>query len=214
MKRVLIALAIICCGMKPASATGIKIYIGTAEHEEKQSSRFFLQLIVCNNLPDTIFVRREDLDNVYPMITADVSDITDEGTFILLNNVTNLLTEKDELVKLSREVQPEKFDNTLNKQRDFYEENNKLPQKEVNGIKYYVFPPNKCITINSVTQTPIFEFLKLHNINEQQQQLAEAYLTTHISYFTPQDKNLRRELLISRSSEELKKCVFISKKKK
>lgn len=214
MKRIIQALAILCFGIQSANATGIKLYIGTAVYEEKQTTRFFLQLIVCNNLSDTIYIKRDDLDNVYPRVTTDVSEINDGGTYYLLNNITNLLTDRDELIKLSGGAPQERFENTLNKQRNLYEENNKLQQTELNGIKYYIFAPNKCITINAVTQTPVIEFLKLHNVNEQQQQQAETYLTTLISYFTYHDKTMRRELLISRSSEELKKCIFINNKKK
>lgn len=191
-----------------ANARGLKLYIGTVEKQETQYTRFFLQLIVCNNTHDTVFIEKQSLENLYPIITDDVSEIGDGGSFFLINNVTNLITDNNDLMKLTQGAPPEVFDRTLSMEKKQSEENAKLPKQTKNNIEYYVFAPNKCLTINSMSQGTILEFLKLHDVTEEQQKQAKVNLAFPVNYHSAMDKTKRTELLISRESDALKKCVF------
>jgi|GEM_PF-6901241 len=209
MKKIVLAFIMLLSGFYSADAIGIKLYIGSAEHDEKQSTKFFLQLVVCNNNSDTLYIKRDDLDNIYPKVTTDASIIGDGGSYFLLNNVTNIITDQDRMLKMVTKQMEQKFEETTAKQHELYAENNKLPQKEIKGVKYYVFAPNKCLTINSVTQSADYEFLKLVDVTAEQKKLAEVYLTLGVWYQTFHDNTMRSDLLIARPSDDLKKCVFL-----
>lgn len=214
MKAIITSIALLISVAASAQGTGIKLYIGAAETEEKQKSRYFLQLVVCNNLSDTICIKRDDLDNILTRITADVSQIHDGGCFYLINNVPDIITDFKVLAELAREQQPEEqFNETTIRQRKQFDDNNKLPQKEVNGTKYYLFEPQKCLTINSLTQTAPLEFLKLKRVSDSNFSRSEVYLTVPLNYFSYADKIHRQIVLISRASEDLKKCIGAGAKK-
>ncbi len=212
MKKIVLLLVIILSSFISADAIGIKLYVGSAKFDDKQSTKFFLQLIVCNNNEDTLYIKRDDLDNIYPRLTTDVSVIADGGSYFLLNNVTNLVTDKDRMLKMVTDRIEGQYEQTTEMQHKLYAENNKLPQRTMNGIKYYVFAPNKCLTVNCVTQTAVYEFLKLADVTEEQQKPVEVYLTLGIWYHTFLDDTKRSDLLIARPSEDLKKCVFLNNK--
>ncbi|MCB0696474.1 MAG: hypothetical protein KDC07_03870 [Chitinophagaceae bacterium] len=212
MKKTILALLLFIGCISNARAMGIKLYIGSAETEANQSSRFFLQLVVCNNNTDTIYIRRDDLDNIYPRVTLDASVIGDGGSYYLLNNVTRLIEEPDRMRELVGKHPAQHFEATTTHQKELYEENNKLPQKEVRGEKYYVIAPNKCLTVNSVTQSAIFELVKLEDLTKQEKEVAEVYLTLPVWYQTYTDETRRLDLLIARSSDDLKKCIFVHNK--
>lgn len=214
MKKIILSLIILFCGINLVLAGGIKLYVGAAEYDEKEPTRLFLQLVVCNNNSDTMYIKRDDLDIIYPKVNTDVSVIGDGGSFYLLNNITNLVTDDDRLFKMVTDHMQNNPEQTTDIQKKLYEENNKLPQKEIRGIKYYVFAPNKCLTINTVTQSALLEFMKLADVTAEQWEQAEVYLTTSVWYHSYHDSTPRSELLIARSSEDLKECVFVYNTKK
>lgn len=213
MKKILLALVIIFSGINSAQATGLKLYVGAAEYDEA-SGWFFLQLVVCNNTSDTVYIKRDDLDMIYPKVTTDASIIGDGGSFFLLSNVTNLITDNDRLFKLVTDHMQQNQQQSPAIQHKLYEDNNKVSQKEIRGVKYYVFAPNKCLTINTLTQTASLDFMKLADVSPEQWEAAEVFLTTMVWHHSYHDSTPRSALLIARSSEDLKKCVFIHNKKK
>lgn len=214
MKAIITSIALLISFAASAQGSGIKLYIGAAETEEKQKSRYFLQLVVCNNMSDTAYIERDDLDNIFARITTDASEINDGDHFYLINNVHEIITDQQELLTLSGKNPPvEQFNETIIRQRKDFEDNNKLPQKEVNGNKYYTVAPGKCVTIKALTQTLPLEFLKLHKVSNQAFGKADVYLALPIHYFTHRDSTKRSTLLISRASEDLKKCIGAGAKK-
>lgn len=193
-------------------AQELKMYIGTAEKHKTQYTRFFMSLIVCNNSEDTVYIEREDLDNLYPRVTNDVSIIDDRGSYFLVGNIPVLITDNDKLMELTKGAPPEVFDRTLSMEKKLYEENNQLPQVEVKEKKYYVFAPKKCLSINTMSQETKLELLKLHDVTEKEAEVATAHLTIPVTYYTAKDDTKRHKLLISRTSDDLKKCLLTAAK--
>lgn len=195
-------------------ANGLKLYIGTAEKQETQSTKHYIQFILCNNYLDTTYVKRADVDILFTKLTTDASVITDGGTYYLVNNVTNIITDEERMNEVYVASGKEEFDRTLINEKKQFKQNNELPQIKVGGEAYYIIAPNKCLTIGNTSTIMIKEVLKLHDLSEQEKKDMEVYYTTKVRYHTDKEKNDRQELLITRPSEDLKKILLAGHKKK
>ena len=206
--RCSVLLAILIVMTVSAKADGLKLYIGSAEKQETQSTRHYIQFILCNNYLDTVYVKKSDLDNLFPRITTDASEVTSGGTFYLINHAINLITDKKRMDEVYVASGTEVFDRTLKKEKQQFEENNKLPNVDINGEAYYVVAPSKCLTIHNLSLIPIKEVLKLWDLTDSEKNLMEVYYTTKVKYHSAADKNDRSELLIARPSDDLKKILL------
>lgn len=217
MKRVIIialTLAMMGC-MASVKAIGVKLYVGSVEiAAEDTRATYYLQLVLCNNMADTIYIPAQQVERVQPSITSDVSLLTEGGSYTMLTNVPGLVNDMNELS--SEMPSPGKYKapviTELDKKR--LAENALLPHKEMNGVSCYVFAPNQCLTVNSLMLTLPPEFLKLNKITAQEADQMEAYLVMPVEYFTNRNTTGKDVLLISRASEDLKNNILVSAGKK
>lgn len=213
MKKVLIAIILLCVVAK-AKAIGIKLYIGSAEMVEGTTTAYNLQLVVCNNTTDTIYIPEQQLERVQPTITNDISQITEGGSYMMLNNVPSLVTDMNELRKGINK--PDKYRQPtvtgLDKKR--IAENSQLQKVDVAGASCYMFAPAQCVTIHCLVLTFPPEFLKLGKLPEQQTAQMEAYLVMPVEYFSTRYPAGKGTILISRSSDDLKNHILKSAEKK
>lgn len=205
MKKMLLVLALmvnVC-----AQGAGLKLYVGVAENVAGNMSNMKLQLVICNNMSDTVYLQRNQVDILYPRVTVEVPDITDGGAFFLVTNITKVITDNTRLFKLAG--QQKAYDPSRASEMYAYTALNKeLPQREIENVAYYIIAPNKCLTINCAMQSASLDYLKLSDATNKEIEHAQAYLTLPVYYFTYSDTTKRKEILISRSSDDLKKCIF------
>lgn len=206
--RSLLFLIITLCIYNITSAQDLKLYIGSAEKQKTQSTRHYIQFVLCNNFLDTVYVNRKDIDNLFPKLTTDIAEATDGGTYYLVNNVINLITDTKRMDEVYVASGKEVFDVTLKREREQYEENNELPQIKEGKDIYYKLAPNKCLTINNLSTIMIKEVLKLHDISDEERQHMQAYYTTNVRYYLSKDKVRRSQVLIARHSDDLKKLLL------
>lgn len=206
MKKLLLLLTIIA-NTAFAQSAQLKIYVGEAEQADKNTC-FFLKLIVCNNSHDTVFVKRADLDNIYPQLSNDFSVLDDGGSYYLVNNIGEIITDVHERIALSNDAPLDIEKRSLDMQQKKKKLNDELPQIKLDDYYYYVFAPKKCLTINSYTQTALLEFLKLYNLTPAEKERLEIYLSLPAKYYTAKDSIIRHKILVARPSDELKKHVL------
>lgn len=194
-------------------AGGVKFYVGSSNNSSHYSNHYFMELIVCNNTIDTVFIKREDLDNLYPTVTNDVSNIVDGGSRFLVTNVDEL-AEADAAAMFDNDPDGTDADreDMFKKQASAKEENNSLRQINIKDEQYYVILPNKCITVNSYSQSGRQEISKLRDVKEQDVEKLKVYYVVPVWMSNSKDHIYKRELLISRESKALKKCLFYKKK--
>ena len=195
-----------------ASAVGVKIYVGSADNSTHMHNHFFMQLIVCNNTIDTVFIRREDLDYLYPQVTNDVAQLVDGGSQILVTNLDELV-EPDQagVFNLDPDGTDKDRDEMEKKKGVGIQKNDAIAQRIIEKQKYYVIPPQKCITVNSYTQLGRHEISRLRELSETDREQLKAYLGVPVWLTSSSDFIQHRELLISRKSKALKKCLLFSK---
>ncbi len=198
-----------------ASAVGVKIYVGSSYNSTHMNNHYFMELILCNNTVDTLFIRRDDVDNLYPAVTNDASEVSDEGSKVLLTNIDKLEdpdqagvfdispdgTEKDQL-------------DMVTKQAAGKEKNQALKQRKINNQMYYVILPQKCITVNSFAQIGRHELSKLRSLSAAEKEKSKAYFVVPVFLMYSSDYIQHRKNLVSRKSEALKKCLFYESNKK
>lgn len=206
MRKYLLAMCAVIMSVSLYGQT-IKLYVGAAERLETAYSKYYLQLIICNNLRDTVFIKRSDIDKLFPKVTNDVSEIGDHGSFYLLTNVREIETDMAELSKIPGRPE-ESFTGEYEKGQEMYKENTALMQVKQDSEDWYVFAPGKCLNINCIAQVPLLEFLKMHEATSTEVAGAKVYLSFPVWYYTHRDTIKRKKLLISRESDDLKKCVF------
>lgn len=212
---IIIALALVMGCMGSVKAIGIKLYVGSVSiAAEDTKATYYLQLVLCNNMADTIYIPAQQVERLQPSITSDVSLLTEGGSYTMLTNVPGLVNDMNELSSVI--PSPGKYKapviTELDKKR--LAENALLPHKEMNGVSCYVFAPNQCLTIHSLMLTFPPEFLKLGKITTQEADQVEAYLVMPVEYFTNRNTTGKDVLLISRASEDLKNNILVSAGKK
>lgn len=192
-----------------ARAIGVKMYIGTVEKIDGINQHYKLQLIVCNNRPDTLYISRKHLEMIFPSVSNDLSDIVDGKSYLFMNYVPNLMTDQNELLHLTLPPDRHAASQAQSLDAELATLNDAIPQKEIDGEKYFVFEPNKCITLNSMVQVAMLELFKLINVPKEQEQEIEINLVTPVNFFrNSETKNANSMLLISRGSDELKNALL------
>lgn len=198
-----------------AKGIGIKLYIGSVEIVTKDyKAAHYLQLVVCNNTMDTVYIPRHHLEHVQPSLTSDVSMLTDGGAFLMLSNVPGMINDMavvgNDLKEPPRFLPPPVTE--LDKARK--EKNNLLPGRKFAETDCFVFAPGSCLTINSLMLSFPGGFLRLEKVNELQQQQMETNLVMPVEYYSNRNATGRNVILISRSSEDLKSIVLEAAGKK
>lgn len=211
MKKVFLAIGFLL-SVVSVHAQNIKLYIADAENGPYYQNNIFMQAIVCNNTYDTIFVRRQDLDNIYPAITNDASVIVDGGSKLFISNAKEIPENTMNLVSNIPERHNEDMKEMQSRQQRQRQANEKLEQIMSGGQIYFVIAPQKCITLSSTLQVLDTELLKLYNLDKEEQKNIDVYLTIPLTYYTDKDKSLAHKQLISRSSSALQKAVLVYNK--
>jgi hypothetical protein len=210
MKKLLLAACLLAATVT-AKAINLSLYIGAAQNADKVHPKYDLQLVICNNQPDTVFIKRDDLDMIYPNLTNDPSELSSGTAFYFCNNAPRVITDVQQLKKLTRSEHWSNryYDAYMN--RKLAKENDKLPQVNVVGNMYYAIAPGKCITLNSLAQSLTSQLIKLKEIDKENDGGMQVNLSVPIRYFTSQDKHISHMLLIARQSDELKACLLKTK---
>lgn len=204
MKKMMLSAFILLMGTFTSKAIDIKLYIATVERTEGVYPRYNLQLVICNNLPDTVYIKRDDLEMIYPQVTNDLSEINNGGSFYFIHNVRNMITDMTELRKHTIEPDWRTGSHERGMRKELAQENNKLAQKNVQGSNYYMIMPNKCITLYSYAQSVPVQLFKLHNVDKDNDSGMMVNLVVPVKYFTSRDNHVTGTLLISRDSDDMK----------
>src|SRR5690606_23128069 len=133
----------------------------SVEKEDVMVPRYQLKLIICNNQPDTIYVRRDNIDMIFPVLTDDIAEIADGRSFIYVNNADSFISKPGELRKITVDADWSFFSQEQNLSIVKQEENNEKPQFSRQGNIYYKIAPEKCITVNAMIQSIPAELFKL-----------------------------------------------------
>ena len=210
--RFLFLLVIAIASTTSSFAVGVKLYVGSSYNSTHMNNHYLMELIVCNNTLDTIFIKREDLDNLYPSITDDAAVIVDGGSRFFVTNTTEMIgPDPAKLFDIDPDGTNEDRDEVMAKRTERRKENDALKQRKINNHVYYILAPQKCITVNSYSQTGRQELSKLWGIKEENKEQIKVYYTVPVWMCSSKDYVQRRELLISRESKALKKCLFYKK---
>lgn len=206
-KKTLLALAIILF-YAASNAQDLKLYVATVDPMSYKGTNFLTQIIVCNNYRDTLYVKMDDLNTIRPHVTNDLSTIVDGGSRFLVTGTDNMEQDVSVLAKtIIKEIDTEK-DKKEVKINKFENENYKLPFVNRDGEKYYAIYPMKCLTINANAKFMDIELARLHKVTIEERKSIKAYLTVPVEYYSNRDSTIKKWLLISRESDELKKSLF------
>lgn len=214
MKKLTLIALLLLSAFTSVKAIGIKLYVGSVEKAGETNIPAYLQLVVCNNTLDTIYIPKQQLELMQPAIINDVTELTEGGSYIMLANTPTLINDMDALHKIA--PTPDKLPKldirALDKPRQ--DANNQLVHQKVNELDCFVFAPNQCLTINCLMMTFPLEYYKLHDVKPAETQHMEANLVMSAEYFSKRNMNGKDILLISRSSDELKEHLLNAGKKK
>lgn len=214
MKQFLTGL-IFLASIGTTNAIGVKMYVAGVDKVEGINPHYKMQLIVCNNRPDTIYISRRHLEMIFPTVSNDLSDVVDGKSYLFMNYVPNLMTDQNDLLNLTLPPDRHAASQAQTLDADLAVQNDKIPQKEIDGEKYFMFEPNKCITLNSMAQIVRLELFKLIDITKEQEQEIEINLVTPVNFFrNSETKNVNSMLLISRASDELKNALLDKRPKR
>lgn len=208
MKKLVLCLLVMVVAVAAKTDSTISMYVASVSNTDSTKGKYDFLLVICNNKADTLFVRRDDLDMIYPFITDDVTDIAEGGSFFYINGTEHFISDEKKLKKMTgvKDWQHTGFDTYI--KDTFAIGNSRLKQIKVEGRNYYVIPPQQCITFYTLAQTMNSDLTKLRDISPGDMRKMQAHLVVPIRYFTPGEKSIHHQLLIARHSDDVRNVLM------
>jgi hypothetical protein len=214
MKKFLFTVCLLCTIHQFASArSNLKVYVGSAQNAPTYTTTILMQLIFCNNTFDTMYIKRSEIEQIRPRVTIDVSEIMEGGTRVLLTGISEVGTDENYIRDEIKKGPKDGHQQSIVRERELAAENDKHPQVTNGKDKYFALAPSKCVTINSSLRAADVFYLNLNQVKKAERVATAAYLILPVTYYTNKDKTIKQEILISRSSEDLKSSMFYHNKK-